>query len=132
MVVAGLVVVFFSLAEEKKTMLVVMCAGPCLVMLGVTCMLLRILFTYKPTCLVQMERRHKEDKFRKYRFEEESRHRLEKRDTNQKTKQKLMDGALKSDEATAADKEMKGNENGRHRRSKPKLNEVVINVSKLG
>ena len=78
-----------------------------------------------------MERRQKKEKLRKYRVEEESRHHLGKGDPNQERYQQFMDGAFNSDESTEANKEKKGNENGRHRRSKPKPNEVVINVSKL-
>ena len=62
-IVVGLLVVFSSLADNKKIMLALKCVGPCLVMLGVTFMLLRILFTYKPTCLVKLE---KEERYLKF------------------------------------------------------------------
>ena len=47
--VVGLVIVVANLTENKKTYLLVKCVGPGLVMVGLTAMLLRILFTYKPT-----------------------------------------------------------------------------------
>jgi hypothetical protein len=47
--VVGLVIVLANLTENMKTSLLVKCVGPGLVMMGLTAMLLRILFTYKPT-----------------------------------------------------------------------------------
>ena len=44
----GLIIVLVNLTE-KKIPLVVKCAGPCLVMIGLTAMLLRILFSYTPS-----------------------------------------------------------------------------------
>ena len=43
----GLTIVFANLTE-KKTSLILKCVGPCLVMLGLTAALLRILFSYAP------------------------------------------------------------------------------------
>ena len=47
--VVGLVIVLANLTENKKTSLLVKCGGPGLVMVGLTAILLRILFTYKPS-----------------------------------------------------------------------------------
>jgi hypothetical protein len=56
--VVGLVIVLANLTENKKTSLLVKCVGPGLVLVGLTAILLRILFTYKPTIC----NRHKKKK----------------------------------------------------------------------
>ena len=129
--------VFFSLAEGKKTTLVVKCLGPCLVMLGITFMLLRILFTYKPTCLVKLERRRKKEKIRKC-----SENKCAEKDivkTNQHSKRsqnrdKGGEGVVFSIETMPEEGMPLGYENirdVRERQHGDKLNnEVVIKVSK--
>ena len=59
--VVGLVIVLANLTENKKTSLMVKCFGPGLVMVGLTAMLVRILFVYTPyTCRKQGEsKKHK-------------------------------------------------------------------------
>ena len=59
MLVMGLVVIFFSLMQGG--MLVLQCAGPGLVMLGLTFMLLSILFTNKPTAFVKLDGRKRKN-----------------------------------------------------------------------
>ena len=54
---AGLVLVMYCLAQEDgSTVLWMKCSGPAMVMLGVTAMLLRILTTNTPACIVQITR----------------------------------------------------------------------------
>ena len=131
MLVAGLVVVLFSLTE-KKTMLLVKCLGPILVMLGVTCMLLRILFTYKPTCLVRREGRRKKEK--KGNFEEEN-DKLESRN-HQGRRVKKQPKNLRaftietSDDEFVETSNMKENIGSKRSPRKP-VSDVVIKVSKL-
>ena len=49
---------FFCLMDTFKTSLVIKCVGPGLVMAGVTTTLIRILFSYKPTCCIKGKQRN--------------------------------------------------------------------------
>ena len=143
--------VFFSLADSRNTILVVKCVGPCLVMMGITLMLLRILFTYKPTCLVELGRKKKErkkkKKFRKEnerKFEEDeftmtnkcSNSTLKRVPQKQASQHSENEGSTFSIECTSEEARALENniiEEARERRQKNKpKNEVVIKVSKLG
>ena len=58
----GLILVFVNLTETKFS-LIFKCVGPCLVMFGLTTMLLRILFSYTPTfCKGSRSKRKKANK----------------------------------------------------------------------
>ena len=70
LVVAGLGIIFTALVEETM-LLVLVCAGPGLVMLGVTSMLIRVLFTNTPTVLVRGVGRLVEGEGKKYKIQRE-------------------------------------------------------------
>ena len=112
-------------------MLLVKCLGPVLVMLGLTCMLLRILFTYKPTCLVRMKKSRTKEK--KENFEEET--------NSERRNQQGRRAKNQSEEHRAFTIETSGDlfvetanikVNGRSKRSARKpVSDAVIKVSKL-
>ena len=48
--------------DRFKTSMIIKCVGPGLVMAGVTSTLIRILFSYKPTCFIKGRKRHQNRK----------------------------------------------------------------------